>query len=246
MVRGQESTSLLARRSALVKPAALTDWAYETIKEDVLNLRHPPGGQLRVETLADQMGISRTPVREALLRLQSEGLLRSVARVGFFVTEISRVDLQELFELRILLESYIADKAATYLTDADLKRLDDLVKDQNMVVTKTGDLATFLKMDVELHDLLLERAGNKRLIRMMETVQDLTFRERALSIRSAQNISETLKEHQRLVEGLHRRDGQLASRLMREHLSAVRDRILRLVDSTDKTTQSETSSTRRG
>lgn len=228
----------MATQSTLVKPAALTDWAYKTIKEDVLNLRHPPGAQLGVETLADQMGISRTPVREALLRLQSEGLLRSIPRVGFFVTEITKQDLEELFELRILLESHVAKKAAPHLTDEDLDRLDALINKQSVVAAKAGDLAKFLEIDIALHDLLLERGGNKRLVGMMETIHDLTFRERALSIRSAHNIRETLQEHQKLVEGLHKRDGELASRLMRDHLSAVRDRILVLVDSTDNSTES--------
>jgi len=216
-------------RNQLGKPSALKDWAYDTIKESILNLRVPPGAQLHIEELADQMNVSRTPVREALLRLESDGLVRTVPRVGFFVTEITRRDLEDLFELRALLESFAAEKAASLLTDDELARVDHLLE-ASVSAVEQGDLDRFLETEIAFHTLFIERAPNRHLIAMMESLQDLTYRERVLSLESLENVRESLNEHQRMVGALHQRDGELAGRLMREHICAVRDRMLQFVD----------------
>jgi DNA-binding GntR family transcriptional regulator len=216
-------------RNQLGKPSALKDWAYDTIKESILNLRSPPGAQLHIEDLADQMGVSRTPVREALLRLESDGLVRTVPRVGFFVTEITRRDLEELFELRALLEGHAAEKAASLLTDNELAHIDHLLE-ANVSAAEQEDLDRVLETEIAFHTLLIERAPNRRLTAMMESLQDLTHRERILSLECLENVRESCIEHRRIVEALHQRDGELAGRLMREHICAVRDRMLQFVD----------------
>jgi DNA-binding GntR family transcriptional regulator len=176
------------------------------------------------------MAISRTPVREALLRLESDGLVQSVPHVGFFVSEITEQDMEELFELRILLECHAVAKATPKLTDEDIETVDRLVA-QCLLSVEQDDMVSFLDADTRLHTLLMERAGNRRLILMMETVRDLTYRERGLSVRSHHNVHETLKEHQRLAEALHKHDGKLASQMMGEHLHAVRDRVMAVIHS---------------
>lgn len=211
------------------KPSALSDWAYETIKEAILNLRVAPGAQLHVESLAEQMSTSRTPVREALLRLEGDGLVRTVPRIGFFVTEITRRDLQEVLELRELLESYATRNAVPLLTDEDLARIDQLFETA-VTAVEEGKLDLYLEMDTAFHSLLIERADNSRMIATMESLRNLIRRERALSVRSPENVHETIAEHQRIMEALHRRDGESAGRLMGEHLRAVARRLLRLVD----------------
>jgi DNA-binding GntR family transcriptional regulator len=216
-------------RNQVGKPSALKDWAYDTIKESILNLRSSPGTQLHIEDLADQMGISRTPIREALLRLESDGLVRVVPRVGFFVTEITRRDLEELFELRALLEGYAAEKAASLLTEDELAHI-DRVLETGVSAVEQGDLDNFLETEIAFHTLLIERAPNRQLIAMMESLQDLTYRERILSLESLENVRESCIEHRRIVEALRQRDGELAGRLMREHICAVRDRMLQFVD----------------
>lgn len=211
------------------KPSALKDWAYDTIKESILNLRIAPGTQLHIEDLADQLGISRTPIREALLRLESDGLVRAVPRVGFFVTEITRRDLEELFELRALLEGHAAERVASVLTGDELAHIDRLLE-ASVSAVERGDLDRFLEAEIAFHTLLIERTPNRQLIAMMESLRDLTYRERMLSLESLENVRESLAEHQRIVVALHQRDGELAGRLMREHICAIRDRMLQFVD----------------
>ena len=214
------------------RPAALTDWAYETIKEAILNLDFPMGGQLNMEELADTMQISRTPIREALLRLEKDGLVRAVPRVGFFVTEITRTDLEELFEVRALLESYATKRAAVLLSKDDLERIEELLE-LSCTNVDLGDLKGFLKYEIALHEFITDHARNARLKRVMEGLEDLTYRERIISIRSAENVRASCVEHERIVQALREGDAELAGTRMWEHIFNVRDRMLRYVDSLD-------------
>ncbi len=210
------------------KPAALTDWAYDALKQAILNLEFAPGAQLPVDGLAEQMGISRTPIREALLRLEAEHLVRTVPRVGFFVSEITRRDLEELFELRELLESHATRKAAATLSDDDLAYIDRLLAESEAAVER-GELARFQEAEIAFHSLFVERAQNQHLVAMMGTLRDLTYRQRVLSLTSIDNVRQSLVEHQRIAEALRKRDGELAGRRMAEHMAAARDRLLQFI-----------------
>jgi len=210
------------------KPAALTDWAYGTVKQAILNLEFAPGAQLRVDELAERLGISRTPIREALLRLESEGLVRIVPRVGFFVAEITRRDLIELFEIRQLLESHATKRAAAQLTDEGLALIDEILAQAAEAVAR-GDLARFQETEIAFHDYFIEHAQNRRLLALMASIRDLTHRQRVLSLTSAENVRQSLVEHQRIAEALHQHDPELAGQRMAEHMAAARDRLLQFV-----------------
>jgi len=212
------------------RPGGLTDWAYDTIKEAILHLDLPMGAQLNIEELAEQMQISRTPIREALLRLEKDGLVRAVPRVGFFVTEITRRDLEELFELRALLESYATKRAAPLLTDGDLKCIEEQLE-RSTVAVESGDRVGFLKYEIALHEFIIEHARNSRLTAVMEGLKDLTYRERILSIESEDNIRASCAEHEQIVLSLRQRDAELAGTRMWEHIWGVRERMLQYVDS---------------
>jgi len=154
------------------KPSALNDWAYDTIKQAILSLHVAPGAQLHVEELTQQMGTSRTPIREALLRLEKDGLVRTVPRVGSFVTLITRRDLRELFELRALLESYAAKKAAACMTDDDLADVDRLLE-QSIDAVDRGELLEFLEFEAALHASVIKGSQNRRLVQMMGSLEDV-------------------------------------------------------------------------
>jgi DNA-binding GntR family transcriptional regulator len=213
----------------LTKPMDLKRWAYETIKEHILNQRVGPREQLRIEDLGRQLNISRTPIREALLQLQSEGLVLINSRVGFFVRELTRRDLRELFELRELAEGYAAEKAAPTLTDEDLSQI-DLLHQNAVSAFERDDLGQFNKSETALHDFLIRHSGNLQLLKMIEGLKDLTYRERQYALGSKDNVSQSIREHSELIAWLHRRDGEQAGRLMRRHLRNVRERLLSMLD----------------
>lgn len=218
-----------ATESLANKPSALTDWAYTTIKESILSLRIPPGTQLHIDQMADQMGTSRTPIREALLRLESDGLIRVSPRVGFFVTEITKRDLSELFEIREMLESQAAKEAASALSDQDLAYLASLLHTSEAAVER-GDLSKFLETEIQFHNFIVQHARNRRLVSMMESLRDLTYRERVISLQSIDNVRATVNEHRKILQALRDHNPELASQLMSEHIFAASDRIVQLVD----------------
>lgn len=207
------------------KPAALTDWAYATIRQAILSLEVPPGAQLRVDDLIARMGISRTPVREALLRLEADGLVRTVPRVGFFVTEITQRDLVELFELRELLESYATKRTVATMSDQDLAYIDGVLAQAESAVEQE-DLPGFQATEVAFHNFFLERAQNQRLLAIMATLHDLTYRQRVLSLAYIENVRLSLAEHQTIAAALHEHDAERAGRLMAEHMAAAKRRLL--------------------
>lgn len=199
------------------------------MKAAILSLGLRPGEQVRPEELAEQLAISRTPIREALLRLETDGLVRVEPRVGFFVADVTAADLVELFELRELLEGYAAERAATALTADDLTTVDRLLADAARAVDG-GDLERFQETEVAFHDLVVERAGNRRLLAVMATLRDLTYRQRMLSLTVPENVSRSLQEHRDVATALHAGDGPAARVRMAAHLRAARDRLLAHAD----------------
>lgn len=214
------------------RPAALTDWAYATIKDRILSLQLPMGAQLKIEELANQLDTSRTPVREALLRLERDGLVEVVPRVAFFVTEISRTDVEELLEIRELLETRAVKTAALLLSESDLALLRQLM-DQGKLAAAEGDTEQFLQAMLDFHSLLMERAPNRRLSQLMARLQDLTYRVRVLALQSPHSIRESLVEHGRIADALCQRDADLASRMTAEHIAGIRQRLLDYMELAD-------------
>lgn len=189
---------------------------------------------MQIETLADQMGVSRTPVREALLQLEQDGLTQVVPRVGVFVTGISKRDLEELYELRELLESRATEEAAQRLSDEDLDLVDRLLEESKAAIEK-GDIEKFLEVEIEFHNLLTEGARNRRLISIMDGLRDLTYRWRIISLRSQENVRLSLIEHQGIAKALRQRDASKAGKLMGDHIRSASERMIGEFDLDDET-----------
>ena len=211
------------------KPSDLKDWAYDTIKQVILNSQVRPGEQLRIEKLAEKMNVSRTPIREALLRLEGDGLVKAASHVGFFVKGITKRDLRELFELREITEGFAAEKAAPLLTDDDLAQIDILQREATSAV-KQGNLPEFNEMEIALHTFIIKHSQNRRLLKLVESLKDLTYRQRFLALKSLENVKKSVKEHQAIINALHKRDGKLAGKLMKKHICAVKYRLLEFLD----------------
>lgn len=210
------------------KPAALTDWTYQYLKKSILNLEFRPGQQLHIEEFTEKLEVSRTPVREAFLRLANEGLVEVRPRVGYFVSTITVQDIYDLFEAREIVETRAARQAAESLTDDDLLKLKEIMQ-QSALAVEAGDYDQFLENEINFHEYLQKNVSNKRLIAFMDSLNDLTYRERVLSTRSLENIKSTIIEHNKIVDALVRRDGQAAEKCMAEHLENVRRRLVSLI-----------------
>lgn len=203
----------------------LTDKVYQAIKERILNQDIEVGARLRDEELASQLGVSRTPIREALLRLAREGLVTMVPRSGTHVRTFTGEDIEEIFDLRVALESLAVRKAAGRLPAADLARLRELHQAAERAIA-AGDIGPALEFDYEMHRLILEACGNRKLQEIMRTINDLVTLFRNLGARTPAHRGFTYR-HKEIMRALTRRDPEAAARALTEHIEVARREVFR-------------------
>ena len=201
---------------------------YERLWKRIVNLEFPPGTRLSEEELAKDLGASRTPVREALLRLGQVGLVRVSTRRGFSVPTVTRADVIELYDLRTALEVYATRRAAPLLTDDELAehRARQRLAHQRATSLSPAAAEEFFRADLALHDLLHQRGGNRRSARLLA---DLMGQLSLLSLRAARATASRLaaiQEHTGILDALARRDADGAAAAMEAHVQAVKARAL--------------------
>jgi DNA-binding GntR family transcriptional regulator len=204
----------------------VTDWVYEELKSAIVDLRLAPGDPLREATLADQLGVSKTPIREALTRLEQEGLVETTSFKGAVVTGYSRQDLLEIYELRELLENAAARTAAESMADADRDRLDRISRESRKL-KKNHDAAGLAALISAFDDVLFEQVRNSRIRALIENLRAHLTRIGHLTAEIPGRIEASVDEHEKIVQAIAARDPELAERQMREHIRSVRDDQLR-------------------
>ena len=204
----------------------VTDWVYEELKSAIVDLRLAPGDPLREATLADQLGVSKTPIREALTRLEQEGLVETTSFKGAVVTGYSRQDLLEIYELRELLENAAARTAAESMADADRDRLDRICRESRKL-KKNHDAAGLAALISAFDDVLFEQVRNSRIRALIENLRAHLTRIGHLTAEIPGRIEASVDEHEKIVQAIAARDPELAERQMREHIRSVRDDQLR-------------------
>jgi DNA-binding GntR family transcriptional regulator len=204
----------------------VTDWVYEELKSAIVDLRLAPGDPLREATLADQLGVSKTPIREALTRLEQEGLVETTSFKGAVVTGYSRQDLLEIYELRELLENAAARTAAESMADADRDRLDRICRESRKL-KKNHDAAGLAALISAFDDVLFEQVRNSRIRALIENLRAHLTRIGHLTAEIPGRIEASVDEHEKIVQAIAARDPEQAEQQMREHIRSVRDDQLR-------------------
>ncbi|HEV8275811.1 MAG TPA: GntR family transcriptional regulator [Streptosporangiaceae bacterium] len=204
----------------------MTDWVYEELKSAIVDLRLAPGDPLREATLADQLGVSKTPIREALTRLEQEGLVETTSFKGAVVTGYSRQDLLEIYELRELLENAAARTAAESMADVDRDRLDRICRESRKL-KKNHDAAGLAALISAFDDVLFEQVRNSRIRALIENLRAHLTRIGHLTAEIPGRIEASVDEHEKIVQAIAARDPEQAEQQMREHIRSVRDDQLR-------------------
>jgi len=213
------------RETTPMRLANVTDSLYEALWRRLVNLEFEPGMRLSDEALAREFGVSRTPVREALLRLSQVGLVETNARRGFFVTQPSRQSIENLFDLRTALESWAIRMATPGVSRADLEPLLPATDDPDDLIGPDGAEA-FVRSDLALHDFIVNRAGNDRLAQSLRDVSGqlaITVLRLALTPVAREQAQH---EHARIVEAMLSGDSGAAAIAMEEHIQNVKRRAL--------------------
>ncbi len=192
--------------------------AYDYLKTAILSGRFSPGERLAEEHLAKELGISRTPIREALHKLESEGLIKPLATRGFIASHDSREDVEELFEIRAVLEGYALRVICERISDEVLDRLGETIRRAEEAV-QAGSLDDVFQWNTRFHDLLHELITDKhRLYHQMVTMRQYVLRHRKHTLGYRDGGRRTLDGHRKILLALRLRDADLCERVMREHI----------------------------
>jgi len=199
---------------------SLKDKAYTAIRDAILTLELEPGTSLVESDLARQLGISKTPVRDALQELERDGLVIRIPFKGTYVTEVMEKDLREIFQLRAVLEGLAARLATPLFTPQELDQLDRDHAASEDALAK-GDLTLCSKLGKGLHDAIIDKADNEQLITMIRNLDASLMRFRALSDRVSGRLDISVREHRRIIDALRRQDPHAAEESVRDHLHSV-------------------------
>jgi len=209
-------------------PELLRRQIYWKIKRDILTGIHRPGKRLSANGLAKEYQVSATPVREALNALQCEGLVEVIPRVGCFVSQLTVKDIQDIFELRLIIESASAEMAAQNITNAEIADLEETL-DETYIPGNFDSYWQYLEVNRKFHYRVALATGNKWLAevvgRLLDQMQRILFLR--LDLRDCTN--EVIEEHRKLVAALKRRDGALARKAMRESIENARKAVLEAI-----------------
>jgi len=222
--RGSRSTPEPTARTSLVEQA------YQAIRGRILDNVYSPGHQALESELAAQLGISRTPVREALIRLQKEGLVEVVPRHGMRVLPVSPVDMAEIYTVLTALECAAVELvAARGPSAAELKPLTEAIRDMGRAL-KADDLDAWAAADERFHRTLAELAGNRMLLETIGNFWDRAHRARMVTLRMRPKPVNSTREHTLLVERLRAGDTRGAVEVNRGHRARASRELLELFE----------------
>ncbi len=221
---------ILPERAPLVRNASAA--ATELIREAILDGRLPPGHRLKEEELARELGISRTPVREALLVLQTEGLIDAAPNRGAAVRSHDGDDLEDLYQLRALLEGYAARRAATNITDAALLGL--WASCERFEALIDGDVQELVKENLLFHNVILDAANSRRVAELVRKVIELPLVYRSYIWYSVEQRKISAHYHRQITKALEARDGERAELVMKEHVFEARDVLVTRIRDAEK------------
>ncbi len=217
---------------SLPERRSLGQWVYGTLREAIVRGDLKPGSRLIESRLADVMGISRTPVREAIHKLEREGLLSQNPTGGSFVSGLTRSDIEETFGIRSVLESYAARLAAIHHGPEELVPLKRKIEDYQRCLDR-GDMGALPQMNTAFHDLLYDLSHSPRLVKMISGLRDQMCRFRQVILKMEEMARESNEDHRLMLEFIERRDGEGAERLVRAHILRGQEIVLKEFDMQD-------------
>jgi DNA-binding GntR family transcriptional regulator len=195
---------------------------YEFLKSSVLSGHFNPGERLTEEHLAKNVGVSRTPVREALHKLESEGLIKALETRGFIVSRDSKDEVEELFELRAILEGYALRIISERISKEDLERLNGFIERAENALKRERIEEVFkwnTKFHDTLHGIVVEK---KRLHRLLVNIRKYVLRYRRDTLQYPDGGKRAVDGHRKILLALRLKDPDLCERMMREHIQEAK------------------------
>lgn len=200
---------------------------YEFLKQKVLSGQFRPGERLTEESLAAELGVSRTPVREALHKLELEGLVQRLQSRGFCVSQDTKAEIEEIFELRTILEGYTLRSICKQIDKTTLRRLDRIVEKSEKAY-QDRQIDVVFKFNTQFHDTLHKLVADRpRLLGLMKDLRHYILRYRKDTLHHMLGARRSIDGHRKILMALRLGDVGLCERIMREHVQEAREDALR-------------------
>jgi DNA-binding GntR family transcriptional regulator len=198
----------------------LKDKVYEVIKKSIIELSLSPNDQLVEQRLAEELGVSKSPIREALMRLEQDGLVYTVPFKGCFVTEISLKNINEIFQLREALERFSVKFLSENYSQSGLQGAKKILEEAENALRR-GDVKRCFEANTKFHDFLLTATKNERIIQAYSTLRNHLDRYRNIASLILGRVAKSHQEHLLIVAAIEKKDGNRAEKRMSEHLCSV-------------------------
>lgn len=204
----------------------LGEVVFEYLREAILNGTLKPGERLMEIALAEQMGVSRTPVREAIRKLEKESFVEMIPRKGAYVADLTAKDIIDVLEIRILLEGFASAMAAEHMTEEELSGLDNTLHAFNDAVERQ-DRQAMIDLDNTFHDLIFDSTRNNKLIDIVKDLHDQFQRFRLTYFSEFDNYLELQKWHQKIYNAIVAHDAEEAKNAAEQHVQQIKESVIR-------------------
>ena len=205
----------------------LREVVFNTLRQAILKGELKPGERLMEIALAERLGVSRTPIREAMRKLEQEGLVVMIPRRGAQVANITEKDLNDVLEVRIAIE-----KACARMTEEEMRRLWLAAKEFEHTIAE-GNLVKLAEADVAFHEVIYQASDNKRLIQVLNNMREQIYRYRVEYLKEGETRDVLVKEHEELTKAIRERDVERAKQLSFQHIENQRMAIMRSIEAED-------------
>jgi DNA-binding GntR family transcriptional regulator len=204
------------------KKKLLREHVYASIKGAIIGGEFEPGKRLIEEKLAEDMKTSRTPVREAIQKLEKEGLIYRLPRGGFAVKGVSEDEVEEVFGLRGILEGYAGFLATARMEAEELKALEEVIAREEQCL-QSMNVEEFIRLDGEFHDVLYKAAKNNRLYGILNDLRDYMYRYRVIILRYQRKPQLAVQDHKEMVSSIKSKNARQVEKLVRKHMTRGKD-----------------------
>lgn len=199
---------------------------FRRLREDILSGIYQEHDELREITIGEELGVSRTPVREALRQLELEGLVRIIPNKGAYVTGISSKDVHDIYRIRSMLEGMCARWATENITDKQVEELEEILLLSEFHLHKKGkQTEQVTELDGKFHKVLYEASNSRILEHVLSDFHKYVQMARTMSVGAKDRAEKSIAEHRRILEAIKKRDAALAEKLANEHIMNVMENL---------------------
>lgn len=213
----------------LDKYKPLREVVFESIRGAIISGVLKPGERLMEVQLAERLGVSRTPIREAIRKLELEGLVIMIPRKGAYVADLSIKDITDVLEVRGTLESLAAGLAALRMTEEEIEELEMTAVQFNQAIEE-NDMEKMVQRDIEFHDKIFKATRNEKLIQISNNLREQVQRFRIMYIEKSNKSKKLAKDHYEIAEAISQRNIDKAEELAKKHIENAEHYLMNLYD----------------